>query len=82
MKLLIKFIKWYAAWWRNYYAIKCPRCGKKGTVVTLQESAGNAFKRNFMTILFPVRLLFIKKPAARHVCRLDGGCGFSWEERK
>lgn len=78
MKHIFKFFKWYANWWRDYYATKCPKCnGKK--VKDIKETAGNAFKRNTMTVLIPIRLLWIKKPATLHVCQ---ECGFEWEDRK
>lgn len=78
MNIIFRFFKWYANWWRDYYAIKCPKCGGKHVKV-VKESAGHAFRRNAMTALFLIRILWVKKPANLHVCQ---DCGFSWEERK
>lgn len=74
MKLIFKFFKW----WRNYYALKCPKCGSTD-INDVKESMGNAFKRNFWTAMFFIRILWVKKPPTLHVCK---SCGFSWEDRK
>lgn len=76
--LIKRFFKWYINYSRDYYAIKCPKCGSKN-INTVKESSGNAFKRNFWTAMFLIRLLWVRKPANLHVCK---DCGFSWEDRK
>jgi predicted RNA-binding Zn-ribbon protein involved in translation (DUF1610 family) len=77
MEKIKKFLKWYWHWSLTYKNPPCPKCGSKDLNI-VKESAGDAFRRNALTALFFVRVLWVKKPKNLYVCQK---CGFSWEAR-